>query len=253
MREVTTLQSHPSTELSAGPHHRTEARLASLVGGAALLTLAARDRSWRGVGLALAGAPLVWRGATGNWPVPRSVAEHLPESLTEFRPATVETSVTINRPRQEVWDFWRRLENLPRFMRHLESVEDLGGGRSRWIGKSPVGLRVEWEAEIVDEREGHFLSWRSLPGSRIHNAGSVLFEDATGGRGTVVRVVMEVSPGGLGRGLFHTVGRVLGPFTSQQVHEDLRRFKSLLEAGEIPTTEGQPAGRRSAINPHNPF
>jgi uncharacterized membrane protein len=246
------LQPYPSTELSTGPHPSTEARLASLVGGAALITLAARDRSWRGVGLALAGAPLVWRGATGNWPVPRSVAERLPESLSESLPATIETSVTVNRPGQEVWELWRRLENLPRFMRHLESVEELGDGRSRWVGKSPVGLRVEWEAEIVEEREGRLLSWRSLPGSRIHNAGSVFFEDATGGRGTVVRVVMEVSAGGR-LGLGRAVGRVLGPITSQQVHEDLRRFKSLLEAGEIPTTVGQPAGHRSAINPRNPF
>jgi uncharacterized membrane protein len=253
VREATALQDHPSTELAPGPHTSTEARLASLVSGAALLTLAARDRSWRGVGLAIAGAPLVWRGATGNWPVPRSVADRLPESLSNLSlPATVETSVTIDRPRQELWEFWRKLENLPRFMRHLESVEELGDGRSHWVGKSPVGLRVDWDAEIVEEREGRLLSWRSLPGSRIHNAGSVFFEDATGGRGTVVRVVMEVSPGG-GLGLGRAVGRVLGPITSQQVHEDLRRFKSLLEAGEIPTTVGQPAGRRSALNPHNPF
>lgn len=246
MREATALHPHPSTELSKGPHFTTEARLASLVGGAALLTLAARDRSWRGVGLALAGAPLVWRGATGSWPVPRAVAERLPEPT----PIKIETSLTINQPRQELWEFWRKLENLPRFMRNLESVEDLGDGRSHWVGKSPVGLRVEWDAEIVDEREGAFLSWRSLPGSRIHNAGSVLFEDATGGRGTVVRVEMEISPGnGLGR----AVGRFLRPITSQQVHEDLRRFKNLLEAGEIPTNEGQPAGHRSAINPRNPF
>lgn len=253
VREATALHPHPSTELPEGPQTSTEARLASLVGGAALITLAARDRSWRGIGLALAGAPLVWRGATGNWPaVPRSVVERLPESLSEPMPATVETSVTINRPRQELWAFWRKLENLPRFMRHLESVEELGDGRSRWVGRSPVGLRVEWEAEIVEEREARLLSWRSLPGSRIHNAGSVFFEDATGGRGTVVRVVMEISPGG-GLGLGRAVGKVLGPITSQQVHEDLRRFKNLLEAGEIPTTEGQPAGHRSAINIRNPF
>ncbi len=254
MREATALQLPQSTELSESPHTSTEARLAALVSGAALFTLAARDRSWRGLGLALAGAPLIWRGATGNWPVPRAVAERLPENLFESMPATIETSVTVYRPRQEVWDFWRMLENLPRFMRHLESVQELGDRRSRWVGKSPLGLRVEWEAEIVDEREGHFLSWRSLPGTRVHNSGSVFLEDATGGRGTVVRVQMEVSPGnGLGRGLGNTLGRMLAPLTTQQVHEDLRRFKSLLEAGEIPTTAGQPAGRRSAINPHNPL
>ena len=253
MREATALHPHQSTELSEGPHTSTEARLASLVGGAALITIAARDRSWRSLGLALAGAPLVWRGATGSWPaVPRAVAQRLPESLSsEALPATVETSVTINRPRQELWEFWRKLENLPRFMRHLESVRELGDGRSHWVGKSPVGLRVEWEAEIVEERETRLLSWRSLPGSRVHNAGSVFFEDAVGGRGSTVRVVMEVSPGGGLGG--RAVSKVLGPITNQQVHEDLRRFKSLLEAGEIPTTDGQPAGRRSAMNLHNPL
>lgn len=248
MREATPLHAHPSTELSAGPHTSTEARLASLVGGAALITIAARDRSWRGVGLALAGAPLVWRGATGNWPIHRTAAE--PAAEAEAAPAPIEASLTIGRPRQELWEFWHSFEKLPQFMRHVESVQVLGDRRSHWIAKSPVGLRVEWDAEIVDEREGLFISWRSLPGSRVHNAGSVFFEDAPGGRGTIVRVQMEAQPGnGLGR----AVGRVLAPFTARQVHEDLRRFKSLMEAGEIPTTVGQPAGRRSAINPHNPF
>jgi uncharacterized membrane protein len=157
--------------------------------------------------------------------------------------------VTIGRPRQELYDFWRMLENLPQFMRHLDSVQKIDDRRSHWIGKSPVG-RVEWDAEIVSEREGHSIAWRSLPGSRVHNAGTVSFEDATGGRGTVVRVTMEASPGnGLGR----AVGRVLSGVTERQVHEDLRRFKNLMEAGEIPTTDGQSAGRRSAINLHNPF
>lgn len=241
MREAPAL--HPPQSTTP---HRTE-RLAAVVGGAALVAFAARDRSWRSVGLALAGAPLVWRAATGHWPSPRALAQRSEEPL----PAEVETSVTISRPRQELYDFWRRLENLPQFMRHLESVEDLGGGRSRWTARSPVGAPVEWEAEIVEEREGRLLSWRSLPGSQVHNAGSVLFEDAPGGRGTIVRVQMELSPGG--NGLGRILGRALGPITSQQVHEDLRRFKSLLEAGEIPTTDGQPAGRRPAINPRNPL
>lgn len=245
MRETPTLHTQPGTEMSEVPHSTTGGRLVALVGGAALITLAARDRSWRSAGLALAGAPLVWRGATGNWPIQRTGAE-----VAEAVPAPIEVNVTIDKPRQELWQFWRRLENLPQFMRHLERVEDHGNGRSHWYAKSPVGIHVDWEAEIVDEREGHFLSWSSLPDSRVHNAGSVFFEDDPAGRGTIVRVQMEATPGhGLGR----AVGRVLSPITERQVHEDLRRFKSLMEAGEIPTTDGQPAGRRSALNPHNPF
>jgi uncharacterized membrane protein len=226
--------------------------LAAVVGGAALVALAARDRSWRSLGLAVAGVPFLWRGATGHWPtIPRAASEYIAEHLPEPLPPSIEVSLTVLLPRQEVWRFWRRLENLPRFMRHLESVEEIDDRRSHWIGKSPVGAKVEWDAEIVNEREGQILSWRSLPGSQVENAGSVLFEEATGGRGTVVRVHLDLDPpgGGLGR----TLGRMLAPLTKQQVQEDLRRFKSLLEAGEIPTTEGQPAGHRSAINLHNPF
>lgn len=246
MREATALHSPRSTELSEGPHPSTEARLAALVGGAALITIAARDRSWRGVGLALAGAPLVWRGATGSWPVHRTATEHTAEAAV---PAPITASLTIGRPRQELYDFWRQLENLPQFMRHLDSVTKLDDRRSHWVGKSPVG-RIEWDAEIINEREGYSLSWASLPGSRIHNAGTVSFEDDPAGRGTVVRVEMEASPGNsLGR----AVGRVLSSVTERQVHEDLRRFKNLMEAGEIPTTDGQSAGRRSALNLHNPF
>jgi uncharacterized membrane protein len=227
-----------------------------VVGGAALVALAARDRSWRSISLALAGAPLVWRGATGSWPtVPRAVADRLPDPL----PPSIEVSLTVNRPRQEVYAFWRRLENLPRFMRHIDSVTETGDGRSHWVGKSPVGAnlgaKIEWDAEIVEDREGQVLSWQSLPGSQVDNAGSVVFADATGGRGTVVRVHLDLDPpgGGVGR----AISRMLSPITKQQVHEDLRRFKNLLEAGEVPTTDGQPAGQRSKINslinPHNPF
>lgn len=250
MRDVSASRSLQSTGLTeeVSSFRRNEERLAAVVGGAALVALAARDRSWRSIGLAIAGAPLVWRGATGHWPaVPQAVADRFPEQL----PPSLEVTLTVNRPRQEVYAFWRRLENLPRFMRHLESVTETGNGRSHWVGKSPVGAKVEWDAEIVDEREGQVLSWRSLPGSQIDNAGSVVFEDAVGGRGTVLRVHLDLDPpgGGLGR----AIGRMLSPLTKQQVHEDLRRFKSLIEAGEVPTTDGQPAGHRSLINPHNPF
>jgi len=250
VREVTTLYAQQSTGYlepaePVSSLRRNEERLAAVVGGAALVALAARDRSWRSIGLAVAGAPLVWRGATGHWPVPRSLTE------AEVLPPTLEVSLTIARPRDEVYAFWRNLENLPCFMRNLDAVTESGDNISHWIGKSPLGLRVEWDAEIVDDVPGHLLSWRSLPDSQVDNAGTVLFADAPGDRGTVIRVTLAFSPpgGGVGR-LF---GKALSPITKQQVHEDLRRFKSLLEAGEIPTTHGQPAGHRSALNLHNPL
>ncbi|HEY4562265.1 MAG TPA: SRPBCC family protein, partial [Thermoanaerobaculia bacterium] len=135
------------------------------------------------------------------------------------------------------------------FMKNLDQVVDLGDGRSHWVGKSPLGLKVEWDAEIVDEQEGRRIAWRSLPGSQVHNAGTVWFDDSSNGRGTVVRVSMEIG-GGIGQ----MVGKALGGVTEQQVREDLRRFKELMETGEIATTDGQPHGNRSLLGHiHNPI
>jgi uncharacterized membrane protein len=216
-----------------------------IVSGAALVAFAARRRSWSTLGAALAGAPLLYRGATGHWPAPQAVAERIGAAA----PKPVEASVTIGKPAAELYTFWRDLENLPQFMRNLESVTDLGNGRSHWVAKSPLRFKVEWDAEIVEEREGQFLSWRSLPGAQVHNAGTVFFEPAHGGRGTVVRVTMELKPAGLGAAL----GKILRPTTEQEVREDLRRFKNLMEAGEIPTTDGQPAGQRHLLSLRSPF
>jgi uncharacterized membrane protein len=170
---------------------------------------------------------------------------------TETAAAPVQASVTVGRPASEAYAFWRRLENLPRFMNNVLSVTEIDGRRSHWVAKSPLGFRAEWDAEIVEEQEGRLLSWQSLPGSQVHNAGTVHFEEATGGRGTVVRVNLEYrSASGLGQ----RVGKVLKPITKQEVKEDLRRFKELVELGEIPTTDGQPHGTRSLIGRiHNPL
>jgi uncharacterized membrane protein len=210
-------------------HAGAAGRVAATLGGAALLAYASqreRRRSWLGIGMALTGAPLVYRGLTGHWPVSRALAERAAS------PIIVETSVTIYRPAGDLYAFWRQLENLPRFMHGIDEVTQ-DGNRSRWVGRMPLGLTMRWEAEIVEDQPGRLLSWRSLPGAQVQTAGSVLFEDATGGRGTVVRVAMEICPPGSGFG--RALGKALSPGTGQQVHEDLRRFKSLMEAGEVPT------------------
>lgn len=204
--------------------------LAALLGGAALAAYAVYKGTSRGR-----------EAHTAASPAPRH----------EPLPSHIETSVNVLRPAHELYSFWRDFENLPRFMRHLESVRNLGNGRSHWIARTPVGSRVEWDAQVVEEREGQLLSWQSLPGSQVHNAGSVLFEAAPGDRGTLVRVSFDLAPPGGAAG--RLAAKALGPITKQQVHEDLRRFKNLMEAGEIPTTEGQPEGRRPLINPRNPL
>lgn len=220
---------------------------AMVLSGAALVALAARQGRWRTIGAAaLAGAPLIYRGATGHWPVPQSIAQKASDALAS---EPIEASILIDKPAAELYAFWRRLENLPRIMKNLEQVVDLGNGRSHWVGKSPLGFKAEWDAEIVDEREGRRLSWSSLPESQVYNAGTVWFDDSSNGRGALVRVSME-----LGGGLGQLAGRTFHGTTLQQVKEDLKRFKELMETGEIATTDGQPHGNRSLLGHlHNPI
>jgi uncharacterized membrane protein len=155
--------------------------------------------------------------------------------------------VTVNRPRTEVYAFWRNLENLPQFMTHLKSVENLDGKRSHWVARAPAGVTIEWQAEIIGEQEDTFLGWRSLPGSDVDNLGMVYFRDAPGGRGTEVKVVMGYTPPGGVAGL--AIARLLNEVTAQKVKEDLRNFKQMMEAGEVPTNDGQSRGSQKAQEP----
>lgn len=152
--------------------------------------------------------------------------------LPATRGITVEESVVVNVPRQTVYCCWRELTNLPRFMSHLESVTTGKPGRSTWVAKAPLGTRVEWSAEIINDRQDELIAWRSLPGSTVTNHGLVRFADGPGGQGTEVKVLLEYNPpaGAVGA----TFARLFGENPSQQVASDLRRFKQLLEAGEIP-------------------
>lgn len=163
------------------------------------------------------------------------------------RPVRVEKVIAIDRAPDELYRFWRQFENLPRFMRHLEAVRQIGQNRSHWRAKGPAGTSVEWEAEIVDERPGELISWRSLPGADVENAGSVRFERAPGGRGTFVRVKMEYHPPG---GFFGaSIAKLLGEEPDIQVQRDLYRFKQIIETGQVVTTEGQSAARPSSTSP----
>jgi uncharacterized membrane protein len=157
----------------------------------------------------------------------------------------LERSIAVGKPPEECYRFWRSFENLPRFMHSLEAVHQLDERRSHWVAKGPLATRLEWTAEITADRPGEELAWRSLDDSGAANAGSVRFEPAPAGRGTIVRVSLHYSPlgGALGAGLV----KLLGHDPQSRVREDLRRFKQVMETGEIPTTRGQPAGRRSLL------
>ncbi|HEX5580384.1 MAG TPA: SRPBCC family protein, partial [Gemmatimonadaceae bacterium] len=140
-------------------------------------------------------------------------------------------SVTILSPREEVYEFWRDFQNLPRFMRHLESVRVLDDRRSHWVARAPAGRTVEWEAEIVEDRPNELIAWRSVAGADVDNAGHVRFSDAPGGRGTEVTVALRYDPpaGKLGA----AVAKLFHEEPGQQVEEDLRRFKQVMETGDI--------------------
>jgi uncharacterized membrane protein len=157
----------------------------------------------------------------------------------------LERSIAVGKSPEECYRFWRSFENLPRFMHSLESVRQLDEGRSRWVAKGPMAMRLEWTSEITTDRPGEEIAWRTLDDSGAANAGSVKFEAAPAGRGTIVRVSLHYSPlgGTLGAGLV----RLLGHDPQSRIREDLRRFKQVMETGEIPTTRGQPAGRRSLL------
>jgi len=143
----------------------------------------------------------------------------------------VTRAVTIDRPRDEVYRFWRDFTNLPRFMEHLESVEMMDDRRSHWTAKGPAGSSVAWDAELTGDRPGELIAWRSLEGSDVANTGTVRFLDAPGGRGTEVRVSLTYDPpaGKIGT----VIARLFGEEPGLQVSKDLRRFKQVMEVGEV--------------------
>ena len=157
----------------------------------------------------------------------------------------LERSVAISKSPEECYRFWRSFENLPRFMQTLESVRQLDEGRSHWVAKGPLATRLEWTSEITADRPGEEISWRTVDDSGTAHAGSVRFEAAPAGRGTIVRVSLHYSPlgGALGAGLV----KLLGHDPQSRIREDLRRLKQVMETGETPTTRGQPAGQRSLL------
>jgi uncharacterized membrane protein len=244
----------PALDVNLSPAERG----VSITLGAALLAFAfSQRRVSTGAALGLAGAYVAFRGISGHCALYEALdlaADEIePEderlSVRRHRDASAEATVTIAREVDEVYGFWRRLENLPRFLLGVHSVTALDDTRSHWEAHIPeVGL-VAWEAEILEDRPGELIAWRSLGGSEVHHSGAVQFRPAPGGRGTEVRLSME--PFASGGRVSRWLARLVGWGTERAVAEDLRRLKQLLETGEVPTTEGQPSGRH--VVPSGPF
>jgi uncharacterized membrane protein len=212
-------------------------RIASVFLGAATTSFGLRHlTSLGGLTVALTGGFLLYRGLTGYCPVNKAIGRN----TANRRTPAMETkqTISIDKPRSEVYTFWRRLENLPLFMKHLEEVKVEDSMRSIWKAKVPGGLgTVSWEAVITDDQPNELLSWSSLPGSTVDNAGEVRFKDSVSGYGTDIEVCITYRlPGG---DLGSLAGKLFNPIVEKMIREDVKGFKSIIETGESATTDLQ--------------
>jgi uncharacterized membrane protein len=206
-------------------------RILSLAGGAFLTFLGTRRFTTGHTLLALTGGALLYRGASGNCPVNSAIGRN--SAQQESQAIELTRVITVRKPRQEVYAFWRQLENLPRFMHHLKEVKQLDNKRSHWEANIPGKLgTIAWDAEITHEEENTLLAWQSVPGATVDNAGEVQFKDAPADRGTEMRVHITYNPpaGAIGS----TLSSWLNPVFKNLVLTDLRRFKMLMETGDVP-------------------
>ena len=215
------------------PNISATARLVSTAAGAAL-AMAGYKRSNKALGLL--GMGLIARGASGWCPVTAAIDTHSKDAGDTTRRhlsgpggIIVEDAITIYRPVTEVYSYWRNLEHLPRFMDHLVEVRAIDRFHSHWVARGPLGVRVEWDAEVINDIPPSLLSWKSVGDSDVVSAGSVRFKPV-GEHATEVRVKLQYDPpaGRLGA----TVAALLGEDPQHQIAEDLRGFKQMLETGE---------------------
>jgi uncharacterized membrane protein len=220
----------------------TERWISMLAGGGLVAFALARSRL-SGLLSALAGAALVQRGLTGHCRMYDALGydtavEHHEFGVKARHGKKIVRSLHINRSREELYDFWRNLENLPQVMRHLESVTSHTDTKSRWIARGPFDARLEWDAEIKTDRRGEIIAWQSLPDSQVDTAGSVRFDKDASGQGTVLTVTLKYDPPG-GR-MVAELAHLLGQGLEEELDEDLREFKRTMESGEARSRVGHP-------------
>lgn len=226
-------------------------RWLSAVGGGALAVYGLKRGGLGGTLLLAVGGALVYRGYTGHCSayaaLGKSTAEPAPPEEYFERGIHVEESVIVDRPAAELYAFWKQLENLPTFMRHLKSVTKIDDRRSHWVANAPAGMTAEWDAEVINDERDALIAWRSLGGATVDNAGSVRFVPDAFGRATEVRVTMDYIPpaGRVGA----VIATLFGGDPALTIREDLRRFKRALEtgqtAGAASGVEGQPQVARA--------
>jgi uncharacterized membrane protein len=213
-------------------------RVASIAAGAALLWFAVKRA--KGKRLATTAAiGLLSRGVTGYCGVSALLGRGSDRSNTKValggpRGVHVYESVVIDRPHHELFAFWRDFSNLPRFMEHLDDVQVLTPTRSVWTAKAPAGMRVKWEAEVINEIEGELIGWQSTENADVATAGSVRFVPTADGRTEIIVHLQYEPPAGR---LGSLVASLFGEEPSQQVRADLRRLKELLEHNDVPRSQ----------------
>lgn len=239
-----------STERGRAAHNVGDTeRIVSGLAGSILVLQGLGRRDLTGLLISGVGGALIHRGMTGRCRVYETLGQNTRSSaasesgLTVPNGIHVATSMLIQRSPDELYEEWSKLENLPRMMTHLKSVTVIDDKKSHWVATAPwiVGGQIEWDAETVKDIPGRQISWSSLPGSQVENAGRIRFSQAMGDRGTIISVQMDYRPpaGRLG----HWLAKLLGEDAQNQIYNDLRSFKRKIETGEIPTTQGQPRGR----------
>lgn len=225
-------------------------RMLSMLGGATLLSMSVIKRGWLGLGAALFSAPLLYSGITGMSPIykliGRNSAVHRQDravSVPHQQGIRVEQSIVINRPREEVYRFWRDFSNLPLYMPQVKSVEVYDSTHSHWRLQGPAGITVEWDAEIINDEPNTVIGWRSLKNPYVDHAGSVRFKSLPGNEAanqpTEVRVTIEYLP--VAGAVSNVLTWLFRDTPQQQVYYALTQLKQRFEEGEMATTthEGQ--------------
>jgi uncharacterized membrane protein len=216
-------------------------RVVSTFGGAALAVVGLRHLgSLSGITMFVSGGYLLARGLSGYCAITNAINNRDSRQASAME---LSSTFTINKPKNDVYSFWRKLENLPRFMQHLDSVEELDDKRSKWTAKLPGGVgKVSWEAEIQNDISGEVISWSSLPGSTVDNAGEVRFKDAATGSDSTeisVRLTYRLPAGDLGS----IAAKLFNPAVEKMMREDIRSFKRLMETGESASTREYDSNR----------
>ena len=210
-------------------------RYGSLLGGAVLVAAGLSRRSLPGLLLAALGGAFIVRGMAGHCRLYDSIgvstAAQRRSGVPDQTGHKIEKTIFIARPPGDLFRFWRNLENLPGFMKNIESVRVHDDLRSHWVVKGPGGHRLEWDAEIVNEHPGEMISWQTLPGADVQSAGTVRFTPADNGRSTLLRVVLEFHPPGGALGT--RVARFFGKDPAGQLDQDLARLKQIIESHDV--------------------